>query len=179
MGGRFERAGLVFDVLTAVPVWLVTPLVRPWHLRWGATSTEVTASMPGDDVVPRAQFTATRAITINARPAVVWPWIAQMGPAPRGGAYTYDWIENLLGLNMHSAEVVLDEFQNPRPGDQILYGGNVMTVELAERPHCLAWRSSDGNWVWLFSLRETEGRTRLISHNRFRLPGLKAATRPA
>jgi hypothetical protein len=42
-----------------------------------------------------------------------------MGPRPRGGAYTYDWIENLLGLNMHSADRVLPEFQHPQIGDTI------------------------------------------------------------
>ena len=103
----------------------------------------------------------------------MWPWLAQMGPAPRGGAYTYDWIENLLGLNMHSADRVLDEFQHPQVGDEIGYGANRMRVELVDAPSALAWRSTDGNWVWLFNVREEGGRTRLISRNRFRLPGLK------
>ena len=44
-----------------------------------------------------------------------------MGPSPRGGAYTYDWIENLLGLDMHSADRVLPEYQHPRVGDTLGY----------------------------------------------------------
>ena len=93
-----------------------------------------------------------------------------MGPSPRGGAYTYDWIENLLGLAMHSADSVLPEFQHPRTGDTIGFGANRMRLERVEPEHVLAWRSEDGNWVWTFLLSEHGERTRLISRNRFRLP---------
>src|SRR6266700_8280624 len=62
---------------------------------------------------------STRAITIDAPAASVWPWLAQMGQSPRGGAYTYDWIENLLGLDMHSVDRVLPEFQDPQVGDRL------------------------------------------------------------
>jgi hypothetical protein len=117
---------------------------------------------------------ATRAIEIEAPPAAVWPWIAQMGPSPRGGAYTYDWIENLLGLNMHSVDRVLPEFQHPQLGDTIGYGSNRMRLERVEPEHVLAWRSEDGNWVWTFVLEACNGSTRLISRNRFRLPTLTA-----
>lgn len=97
-----------------------------------------------------------------------------MGPSPRGGAYTYDWIENLLGLNMHSVDRVLPEFQDPQVGDTIGFGSNRMRVEFVDPEHALAWRSEDGNWVWSFILREQQGVTRLISRNRFRLPGVVA-----
>ena len=116
---------------------------------------------------------ATRAIWIEAPADAVWPWLVQMGPSPRGGAYTYDWIENLLGLEMHSADRVLPEYQHPRLGDEIGYGANRMRLELLDAPRAIAWRSSDGDWVWLFSLREEGGRTRLISRNRFRLKTLR------
>ena len=97
-----------------------------------------------------------------------------MGPSPRGGAYTYDWIENLLGLNMHSADHVLPEFQHPAVGDTIGFGSNRMRLERVEPERAFAWRSEDGNWVWSFVLAEHDGRTRLISRNRFRLPSLGA-----
>jgi hypothetical protein len=97
-----------------------------------------------------------------------------MGPSPRGGAYTYDWIENLLRLDMHSVDVVLPDFQRPEIGDTIGYGPNRMRVERVEPGHVLAWRSEDGNWVWTFVLEEHHGHTRLISRNRFRLPSLSA-----
>jgi hypothetical protein len=115
---------------------------------------------------------ATRAIEINAPARAVWPWLVQIGPSPRGGAYTYDWIENLLGLNMHSADAVLEEFQHPHVGDMIGYGANRMRLERIEPQQVLSWRSEDGNWVWTFVLEEHSGTTRLISRNRFRLPTL-------
>jgi hypothetical protein len=95
-------------------------------------------------------------------------------PAPRGGAYTYDWIENLLGLDMHSVDHVLEEFQHPQVGEEIAFGSNRMRFERVESEHVLAMRSADGNWVWAFVLRERDGATRLISRNRFRLPTLGA-----
>jgi hypothetical protein len=145
-------------------------LLRTPILTWGATDREATARLPGDELLEDAHGIATRAIDIDAPPVAVWPWIAQMGPSPRGGAYTYDWIENLLGLNMHSVDHVLPEFQHPEVGDTIGYGSNRMRVERVEPGQVLAWRSEDGNWVWTFILEACDGSTRLISRNRFRLP---------
>ena len=79
---------------------------------------EARARLPGDELLEDADGVSTRAITIDAPASAGWPWLAQMGPAPRGGAYTYDWIENLLGLDMHSADRVLPEFQHPQLGDR-------------------------------------------------------------
>ena len=140
----------------------------------GSTASEATARLPGDELLEQADGVATRAIEINAPASAVWPWIAQMGPAPRGGAYTYDWIENLLHLDMHSVDRVLPEFQHPQLGQVIGYGANRMRLERVEPERVLAWRSEDGNWVWSFVLLESEGVTRLISRNRFRLPTLVA-----
>jgi len=143
-------------------------------LNWGATPAEAEGRLPGDELLEEADGIATRAITNNAPPAAVWPWIAQMGPAPRGGAYTYDWIENLLGLNMHSVDEVLPEFQHPKVGDGFGYGPNQMSFRRVESEHVLAAQSADGNWVWTFVIEEMgDGETRLISRNRFRLPRLK------
>ena len=143
-------------------------------LNWGATRGEAGSRLPGDELLEQADGVSTRAITVDAPPSSVWPWLAQMGPAPRGGAYTYDWLENLLGLNMHSVDRVLPEFQHPQVGDTIGLGSNRMRLERADRERVLAWRSEDGNWVWTFILRPGAGRTRLISRNRFRLPTLAA-----
>ena len=150
-------------------------LLRKPILTWGATDAEASAVLPGDELLEEADGIATRAIEIDAPPAAVWPWIAQIGPSPRGGAYTYDWIENLLGLQMHSVDRILPEFQQPQVGDTIGYGSNHMRLERVEPEHVLAWRSEDGNWVWTFILHEPRnGSTRLISRNRFRLPNLTA-----
>jgi hypothetical protein len=143
-------------------------------LTWGASAAEAGARLPGDELLESADGVATRAIDIAAPPDAVWPWIVQMGPAARGGAYTYDWIENLLGLGMHSVDRVLPEFQHPEVGDTIGYGSNRMRLERVEPGRVLSWRSEDGNWVWSFVLDDRDGTTRLISRNRFRLPTLAA-----
>jgi len=145
-------------------------LLRRRFMTWGATEAEAAARLPGDELLEAAGGVATRAITIDAPASAVWPWLAQMGPSPRGGAYTYDWIENLLGLDMHSADQVLPEFQEPQVGDELGYGANQMRFERVEPERVLALRSTDGNWVWSFVLDEQDGATRLISRNRFRLP---------
>jgi hypothetical protein len=150
------------------------PLMRRPILTWGATTQEAASRLPGDELLEEADGVSTRAITIGAPAAAVWPWLAQMGPSPRGGAYTYDWIENLLGLDMHSVDRVLPEFQHPEVGDTIGLGSKRMRIERVEPRHLLVWRSEDGNWVWMFVLEETGGATRLISRNRFRLPTVAA-----
>jgi len=157
-----------------IAVVLYRRMLRDAILNWGATDGEVRARLPGDELLEHADGVATRAITINAPASAVWPWIVQMGPSPRGGAYTYDWIENVLGLDMHSTDRVLAEFQHPHVGDTIGYGNNRMRLELLEPQRVLARRSEDGNWLWSFVLDEDEGTTRLISRNRFRLPSLAA-----
>ena len=161
-------------VLSAVAAALAIyfALLRRPVLTWGATKAEADARLPGDELLDDADGVATRAIEIRAPTSAVWPWIAQMGPSPRGGAYTYDRIENLLGLNMHSADTVLPELQHPEVGDMIGFGANRMRLERVEPERVLAWRSQDGNWVWTFVLNQTNGATRLISRNRFRLPRL-------
>jgi hypothetical protein len=78
----------------------------------------------------------------------------------------------LFGLGMHSVDHLLPEFQHPQVGDTIGVGANPMRIELVEPEHVFATRSANGNWVWTFVLEERDGRTRLISRNRFRLPSL-------
>ena len=141
-------------------------------LTWGATPAEAGGSLPGDELLPQADGVTTRAIDIDAPAGNVWPWLAQMGPSPRGGAYTYDWIENLLGLNMHSVDRVLPEFQDPQVGDSIDLGASQMELARVEPQRVLAWRAADGNWVWTFVLTPQGGQTRLVSRNRFRVPSL-------
>ena len=145
-------------------------LLRRPILTWGSNAEEAAARLPGDELLEDADGVATRAITIDAPPAAVWPWLAQMGPSPRGGAYTYDWIENLLGLDMRSVDRILPELQHPQVGDGFGLGPNRMRFERVEPERVLATRSADGNWVWTFVLEERDGRTRLVSRNRFRLP---------
>src|SRR3954465_16053971 len=149
-------------------------VLRKSILNWGATDEEASARMPGDEFLEHADGVSTRAIDIDAPPAAVWRGLGQMGPSPRGGAYTYDWIESLLGLNMRSTARVLPECQHPQVGDTFSLGSNRMRMDRVESQRVLAWRLEDGNWVWTFVLEPRDGGTRLISRNRFRLPKLVA-----
>ncbi len=147
-------------------------LFRRWCLTWGARPGEVSMKLPGDELLADAGLVSTRAVTIDAPPAAVWPWLVQMGSG-RGGAYTYDWIENLLGLHMHSARQVLPQFQDLKVGDELPLGPGrpVMRVEVCDPERTLATRFADGNWVWIFALVSEDGQTRLISRNRIATRG--------
>ena len=84
--------------------------IRPWELRWGARDEEVYCSMPGDDIVSKPSFNATRAVTINAAPENIYPWIVQIG-LNRAGWYSYDLLDN---LGRKSAENILPELHQER-----------------------------------------------------------------
>ncbi len=92
-------------------------VIRPWHLRWGATDEEAHRSMPGDDLVPNPDIAFTRAITISAPPQAVWPWLAQMGYR-RAGWYSYDRFDN-DGIHVHR---IIPELQTLNVGDVMLTG---------------------------------------------------------
>ena len=156
---------------TAVALETTRRLVRTPVLTWGATDEEAVRRLPGDELLEDADVVSTRAITIDAPPSAVWPWLVQMGSG-RGGAYTYDWIENLFGLGMHSADTVHPEWQNLAVGDVIPGRGSLsnMRVEVLEPERTLVLRSEDGTWVWAFVLEELDGRTRLLSRNRVAMP---------
>jgi hypothetical protein len=165
--------------IAAVPIAaalaaLYARVLRTAMLNWGATDSEASRRLPGDELLEHADGVSTRAIDVDAPTADVWPWLAQMGPSPRGGAYTYDWIENLLGLDMHSSDRVLPEFQHPEIGDTLGFGSSRMRLDRVDSGRVLAWRSEDGNWVWTFVLESRSGGTRLISRNRFRRSTLVA-----
>jgi len=128
--------------------------------------------MPGDSLLPEPDVLATRAVTVNAPASAIWPWLVQMGSG-RGGVYTYDWIENLFGLDMHSINEIRPEFQDRKVGDQERLGksGPVMRVEVLDPERAMVLASDDGNWVWAFGLYPADNRTRLVSRNRIRAPG--------
>jgi hypothetical protein len=172
--GRHRRrivpvVGAVAGLCAAVAVSRL--VLRERALTCGATEAEAAARLPGDELLQDAAMISTRAITIDAPASAVWPWIVQMGVG-RGGAYTYDWIERLLGLDMHSADHVIPEFQNVSVGDTLPMAPNApgLRVEVADAGHAFALRSEDGRWVWIFVMTESNGSTRLISRNRAPTP---------
>jgi hypothetical protein len=90
----------------------------PRMTTWGATEQEVGSSQPGDEIVGHAKYRTTHAVTIDAPVEEVWPWLVQLGQG-RGGMYSYDWLENLVGLEMHSADRIVPELQDLAVGDVI------------------------------------------------------------
>jgi hypothetical protein len=151
-------------------------LARPWHLRWGATDKESDEPLPGDHLIANADLTATRAITVRASADQVWPWIAQLGQG-RGGFYSYDFLENLVGCHIHSADRIVPEWQDLQVGDQVNFFPEVgLIVAFLERGRSLVLRGGVpmGNipppydFTWAFALRDgPDETTRLIVRERY------------
>lgn len=115
---RVRRAALLAGAGAAAAVAAYPFTLRRRLVRWGATRTEATEPLPGDDLVPEPRSQSTRAVTIEAPAEDVWPWLVQMGQG-RAGLYSYDWLENLVGCDMHSEYRIVPELQHIEPGDRI------------------------------------------------------------
>ena len=153
----------VRDVLGDVPRFLTAPLLRRRHRTWGATPEEVAAAMPGDGLLPRAQYRCTRAITIAATPEEVWPWLVQVGYR-RAGFYADDLLDDFA---RPSARVIVPELQDlhagqwlamvPRPSERTAF-----RVDGFVAPEWLLWRTPNRTFAW--RLRPLPGgRTRLVT----------------
>lgn len=119
--------------------------VRGWLARSTATGDELTIPLPGDAIVTAPGFESTRAITIHARPAEVWPWLAQMGRG-RGGLYSVDWLDRLFGvLDAPSADRVLPELQELSAGDRIPVGRTSWPVHAVQPERALVLRIAEGD----------------------------------
>jgi hypothetical protein len=173
---------IVGAVATGATV-LLSPLIRPWYCRWGATDEELERSLPGDDLVLEPRLETTRGVTIRASASKVWPWLVQMGQG-RGGLYSYDRLENLVGCDIHSADRIIAEYQHLAVGDKVRLGPEgypFFIVEGVEPGRALVLRSGMGDQQetsavssWVFFLDECrDGSTRLIARQRFAYePGL-------
>jgi hypothetical protein len=128
----------------------------------------VGTAAPGDEVVERPSFNATRAVTVEARPEDIWPWLVQMG-FHRAGWYSYDWIDNRGRL---SAKVIIPELQEVHVGDflPMTPDGKVgVWVKAFVPERWLLWWDTKGDMTWLWQLDPLDGRrTRLISRVRGR-----------
>lgn len=163
--GFIQWAGVAAALAGAVGIYIV--FYRPRQLRWGATDEEIARGMPGDEIVARPVFNATRAVTVSARPAEIWPWLVQIGFG-RAGWYSYDILDN---LGRHSSEEILPEYQHLEPGDLIPLGpGEASGLYVKEiRPNeWMVWwerRRQATSWVWgLYPIDDDH--TRLITRVR-------------
>ena len=156
-------------------------LARPRQLRWGATEQEAKQRLAGDQLIPNAALSATRAITVLTSPDLVWPWIAQLGQG-RGRLLSYDFLENLIGCDIHSADRIVTEWQEIRIGDPIRLAPEVsLRVAALEPGRSLVLQGGIplGNTVppydftWTFALQDgPDETTRLLVRERY------AYTRP-
>jgi hypothetical protein len=161
------------------------PLLRPRYSRWGADDAEVKRALPGDERVPHSKLDKTLAITINAPAHDVWPWIAQIGQE-RGGLYSYELLENMIGCKMRSADRIVPEWEL-KAGDNVRFGPKgypVQKVIAVEPNRSLVMAGADPkteqpfdpstpapaayvNATWTFYLdQQADGATRLLSRER-------------
>ncbi len=147
---------------------------------WGSTNAERAMPMPGDDFLPASSAPTTMAITINAPPEHVWPWLVQMG-IDRAGLYTHTWVENgIFHLDVTNADRIEPRWQDVKVGDRILFMrptlnrpafGPVVVAFEASRYLVLnngPTTSPDGTmgtWQFLLQARGTCG-TRLLLRSR-------------
>jgi hypothetical protein len=151
-------------------------LARRRYVRWGSTTQESAAALPGDELVPNANITATRAISVTASTDAVWPWIAQLGQG-RGGFYSYDFLENLAGCDIHSADRIGPEWQSIAVGDEVRLHPEVsLRVALLDPGTALVLRGGipmgpvapPYDFTWAFIVRaHGDGTTRLLVRERY------------
>ena len=153
-------------IMGSLAPWAYLLAVRPWHLRWGATEDETRRTLPGDELVAHPAWESTRAVTIQAPASEIWPWLVQMGQG-RGGLYTYDWLENLAGLDIHSADRIIPELQHLEIGDSVGFSAEGEPKVAAIEPNRLLTLHISSNFSWAFVLEKPDERTtRLILRSR-------------
>ncbi|MGZ5246432.1 MAG: hypothetical protein ACXWV5_05220 [Flavitalea sp.] len=114
---QFIKYTLIFYAIIALVYWI---FIRPVHLSWGAKAAQQQI-FPADELISPNRVVTTRAIDIRASKEKIWPWIAQIGQN-RGGFYSYYWLENLFAAKMNNADSIVQQWQNPQPGDTVYYG---------------------------------------------------------
>jgi len=142
---------------------------------WGAAD-EVTAVLPGDELVEPGLVRTTRAIAINAPVECIWPWLAQFGE-DRGGFYSYSLLERAAGADVHNAWTIHPEWQQVHVGDVVnlarRYGeyGRQLVAAVEPKSHLVLVSKSDYGRIrsgeratgsWSFHLRADGAGARLV-----------------
>lgn len=153
-------------------------IIRPLLIYWGATTEEIYSTLPGDEYIESPEINTTKAILINSKPVDIWPWVVQMGQG-RGGHYSYDWLENLFGFQVHSVREILPQWQHLKEGDTINFSAcrKMVVDQIESEKHLLLLehdkkqkktRKNMPRASWLIYLQPLEnGTTHLISHIRY------------
>ncbi len=153
---------------------IMTILLTPWMDRWGATGQEVAATYPGDELVVHPASFVNRAVTINAKPEQIYPWIVQLG-AGKGGMYSYSFFEtNILRCELINADRIHEEWQNLKVGDLVKMCPNeppspYIVAQIEPNQTIVMGHQENGKWVdlWQFVLTlQADGTTRLILRTR-------------
>lgn len=154
---------------------VTSPLLRGWYAGWGATPEEVSAALPGDEIVALSHMHVTRAIDIQAPAEIVWRWLAQIGQE-RGGLYSYQHLENLVGCQMHNADAIHPEWQAVTAGQNVRLGPKgfpLFRVTQVDAPHSLVMQACDpvneqpGPASWVFVIKATGAQScRLLTRSR-------------
>ena len=169
----YKSAGILTGLLILVVIGIAD--LMPWMDRWGATSDEINATYPGDELVPAPRYVYSRVVTVKAAPEEIYPWLVQMG-AERGGMYTYSWFEtNILRCELINADRIHEEWQGLKVGDRVKmcpgdWGPPAYEVALLDLDHAVVLgHQENGQWsdVWQFILvPQMDGTTRLIARGR-------------
>ena len=169
----FKVIGLLIGLAVLAVIGIV--LLMPSMDRWGASEEEISTSFTGDVLVPSPRITYTRAISINAAPEEIYPWIVQLG-AEKGGMYSYSWFEtNILQCELINADRIHEEWQNLQVGDPMKMcpgtsGPPPYEIAILDPNRAIVMgHKENGSWieVWQFLLvPQTDGTTRLVIRSR-------------
>lgn len=152
--------------------WFVA---RPWYAAWGATAEEQAMALPGDEIAAAANLVSTRAITVQAPAAQIYPWLVQIGQG-RGGMYSYEWLENLARCDIHNVYQIVPTLQQVQVGQEIHMGPEgypfYRVVSFAEGRYFLLQpgdpatkKPGEASWAMVLAERG-DGSTRLIFRQR-------------
>ncbi len=157
---------------------VATPFIGRRRLQWGTAGTEATDSLPGDELVPEPKWSYTLGVAVDAPPDAVWPWIAQIGQG-RGGFYTYQTLENMVGCRITNTTEILPDHQHPAVGDEIYLHPTAppLRLEIVDPSHALVLLGSpvdigaEEGWgmsTWQFVIKpRPDGGSRLLTRGRY------------
>lgn len=181
----FSRRVLVLSATVLALGSAYLGVIAPWYRHWGATPDEQTRRLPGDDILTAPSRQETRALTIEAPPERVWPWVAQLGQ-DRAGFYSFRLLENLVGARMPEDDHLRPDKQAWRAGDRMWmappekFGGighaDLVTHEPGRALAFATWvvppgpderKAAEGSWSFIVEpVAGNPGASRLIVRGR-------------